>query len=231
MSRCVTVGIANLLAQHGVPENKLIVIGNGVDTDEMRPLPGTESSPTGSNIGVKRLGFIGGLVNWQGVECAIQAMAQLRDIEGLELLIAGDGPERLKLEALAKKLTLTGRVHFLGYVPREKAVDVINSFNIALAPFTRRRNDEIGLSPIKIRDYAATGRIVVAAQIDGIKELAADGWLFTHRPDDPKDLANIVRQLLRCPAQERVALSRRARAYAKAHFDWRQISAKVAHYL
>lgn len=231
VSRCVTPGIARLLEQHGVPGDKLVVIGNGVDTDVMRPLHRADSDSMETGGGVIRLGYMGGLVNWQGVEHAIQAMTHLQDIPSLELLIAGDGPERPALEALARRLGVTDRVRFLGYVPRDEAVKVINRFDIALAPFTRRRNEEIGLSPIKIRDYAAVGRIVVAARIDGIAELSPDGWLFTHRPDDPEDLANVVRQVLRRPAAERIDLGRRAREYAEAQFDWRQIAARVARYL
>ena len=138
-------------------------------------------------------------MSWQGVDIAIAAMDRLRDIPHLELLIAGDGPERGHLESLAADLGLAERIRFLGYVPRDQALAVINGFDVALAPFTRERNAEIGLSPIKIRDYAAAGRIVVAADIEGVRELSEAGWLFPHVSDDADDLARVIRRVIAIP--------------------------------
>ena len=227
MSRCVTDGIARLLSRSGIPDAKIVVIGNGVDTKAMYP----ETVSCGPGKPKLRLGFIGGLVSWQGVDIAITAMDRLRDVPGLELQIAGDGPERGRLESMAAELGLADRIRFLGYVPRDQALTVINGFDVALAPFTRERNAEIGLSPIKIRDYAAAGRVVVAADIDGVRELSAAGWLFPHASDDPDDLARVVRGVIARSATERAAIGRAARAYAEQHFDWRRISIRIAEFL
>jgi len=229
MSRCVTDGIARLLSNCGVSDEKIVVIGNGVDTDAM--YPATEAAPCGTGASATRLGFIGGLVAWQGVDIAIAAMDRLRDIQGLELLIAGDGPERGRLESLVADLDLADRIRFLGYVPRDRALAVINGFDIALAPFTRERNAEIGLSPIKIRDYAAAGRIVVAADIEGVGELAEAGWLFPHASDDAEDLARVIRHVIGLTEMERMDIRGKARDYAEKHFDWRRISVRIAEFL
>ena len=229
MSRCVTDGIARLLSNCGVSDAQIVVIGNGVDTDAM--YPEADAAPCGSGAAATRLGFIGGLVSWQGVDIAIAAMDRLRDIPRLELLIAGDGPERVRLESLAADLGLAERIRFLGYVPRERALAVINGFDVALAPFTRERNAEIGLSPIKIRDYAAAGRIVVAADIEGVRELSEAGWLFPHVSDDADDLARVIRRVIAIPGPERAEISRKARDYAEEHFDWRRISVRIAEFL
>jgi glycosyltransferase involved in cell wall biosynthesis len=229
MSRCVTNGIARLLSNNGVSDAKIVVIGNGVDTTAM--YPAADAVPCGSGAATTRLGFIGGLVSWQGVDIAIAAMDRLRDVPGLELVIAGDGPERGRLESLAAELDLADRIRFLGYVPRDQALAVINGFDIALAPFTRERNAEIGLSPIKIRDYAAAGRIVVAADIEGVGELSEAGWLFPHASDDADDLADVIRRVIGLSETERKDIGRAARAYAEEHFDWRRISIRIAEFL
>lgn len=223
-SRCVTKGIANLLVDHGVSPDSLFVVGNGVDTREM--FPRRAPGPVNGNESLC-LGFIGGLVKWQGVETALRALALLDDCPWVTLSIAGDGPERRRLEQLAQELRLVSKVTFLGYVPRSAAVDVINSFDIALAPFTAERNSEIGLSPIKIRDYAAAGRIVVASNIDGIGELESAGWLLTHRPDDPADLAAVLRRVMKLPVGEFADRCALARRYAVENFDWAQIADRV----
>ncbi|MGD9601763.1 MAG: glycosyltransferase family 4 protein [Gammaproteobacteria bacterium] len=224
-SRCVTAGIARLLIRHGVDPVRVFVVGNGVDTREMRP----RRVPTvsGSADRPVQLGFIGGLVRWQGIDTAIRALSLLEDLPHLQLTIAGDGPERGRLEALANDLGVSSRVTFLGYIPYQRAAEVINSFDIALAPFTVERNAEIGLSPIKIRDYAAAGRIVVASGIEGIRDFESAGWLFTHRADDPDDLATTIRRVMSMPPGDFAQRGAMAREYAQRHFDWNRIVDRI----
>ena len=117
----------------------------------------------------------------------------------------------------------------LGFVflPKEKANTVINTFDIALAPFTRRRNAEIGLSPIKIRDYAAAGRLVVCSRIPELEELAEHGWVLLHEPDDPADLARVLIDCL-TGEHDSAAAGHRARAYAEERFSWETITEQLA---
>ncbi len=231
-SRCVTQGIADLLARGGVSRNRLVTIGNGCDTRFFTPRDRAEACRSMAlPADPIRIGFIGGLVPWQGVETAVRGLCHLPpatpDGRAIELAIAGDGPDRMRLEAVATQLNLAARVRFLGYVPRDRAPDAIGCFDIAVAPFTRRRNEEIGLSPIKIRDYAACGRPVVASGVPGIAELAGEGWLWAHRPDDEEDFARTIQALLE-DAGQRDAAGVRARRYAEAHFDWNVIADRIA---
>lgn len=227
-SRVVTKGIKRLLEGRGVAPEKIVVVGNGTDVRRFRPLERAEALEAGVlDPAVTRLGFIGILAPWQGVETAIRAFALMEPGPTLRLVIAGDGPERPRLVSLAEELGIAGQVHFLGYVPKDKANIVINSFDIALAPFTRCRNAEIGLSPIKIRDYAAAGRLVVCSRIPELEELAEHGWMILHEPDDPADLARVLTDCL-TGACDRAAAGRRARAYAMAHFAWGSIAQQVA---
>ena len=97
---------------------------------------------------------------------------------------------------------------------------------MAIAPFVRRRNERIGLSALKIGDYAAAGRAVVAADLPGIREFAEAGWLVLHRPDDPRSLAEEVLNLLHDPARRR-EIGCKARTYAVANLSWGLIAKKI----
>ena len=218
-SRCVTSGLARLLTDGGVAPEKIFVVGNGVDLDKFRVLP-TVRAPDAP----LRLGFIGLLNPWQGVATALAAFAALRRELELELWIAGDGPLAQSLRAEAEALGLADSVRFLGKVAAADAPAVINQFDIALAPYTLGRNAEIGSSAIKVRDYAGCGRPVIAARLPGIVELEEAGWLFTHTPDDPADLAEVIRRVVALGRTELTARGALARDYAEQNFDWRQIA-------
>lgn len=221
-SRCVTAGLARLLIDGGCRRERLLVLGNGADLEKFKP-----RQETAAHHGRLRLGFIGVLNAWQGVATALAALHALHDAHDLEFIIAGDGPLADELRGRCAALGLDARVRFLGRVAASDAAAVINDFDIALAPYTLARNAEIGLSAIKIRDYAACGKPVIAARLPGIAELEREGWLFTHRPDDAADLARVIGQLAALGGDELARIGQRARAYAQAHFDWREIAAQV----
>ncbi|WP_242477219.1 glycosyltransferase [Halochromatium glycolicum] len=228
LSRCVTPGIGMLLRDAGTRAEKIIVIGNGTDLDHFSVIDrDTAMRATGLDPGVTWLGFIGLLSPWQGVETAIAALPTLLTRYSVGLVIAGDGPERARLEQRVRDLNLQDNVIFLGWVNRDDANTVINAFDIALAPFTRRRNAEIGVSALKLRDYAAAGRFVVASDIPGVRDLSETGWLFTHEPDNAADLARAVTSVLEARHTWPEA-RQRARAHAEAHFGWDVIADGLA---
>lgn len=221
-SRCVTAGIADLLAAHGVARTRLHVIGNGTNIARWRP----QSADAGT-VAPLQLGFIGLLSPWQGVATALKALAVARRHAAFELTVVGDGPELNKLCALAATLEIEPWVHFSGYVEPSAAPAAVAAFDLALAPFTRARNEQIGLAPIKLRDYAAAGKPVIAARLPGIIELEAAGWLRTHEPDDAEDLARVIVEMHSLDADQLAQMRTRARHYAEEHFDWNRIADQV----
>ena len=221
-SRCVTTGLARLLIEGGCQRERVFVLGNGVDLEKFQP----GRDPPAAH-GRLRLGFIGLLNPWQGVATALTALQRVQAAHDVEFTIAGDGPLADQLREHSRALGLEKRVHFLGRVAARDAAAVINKFDIALAPYTLGRNDEIGSSSIKIRDYAGCGKPIIAARLPGIAELEAQGWLFTHTPDDAADLARVIATVVALGRVELARLGQCARAYAQTHFDWREIAARV----
>jgi glycosyltransferase involved in cell wall biosynthesis len=219
--RTVTPGIGSHLRERGIAARKLVTIGNATNLAHFTP---GDRAPGIARFGLdpskRYIGFIGNLAPWQGVDIAIAAFHRLRERQsGWRLLIAGDGPDRPRLEAATRRLGLEGAILFIGRVDYADASLCINVFDIAVAPFTGERNMSIGLSPLKIRDYAACGCPVVAADIPGLREFATSGWLLSHKPDDPADLARVLDGLAANEAR-RQAMGSAARAYAERHFGW-----------
>ncbi len=82
-----------------------------------------------------RIVFLGRLVRRKGCEQLIRAFARITQSKAnLELIVAGDGPDRQKLENLAQKLGVAGSVKFLGYVSEEDKADILGGAQIACFP-------------------------------------------------------------------------------------------------
>jgi glycosyltransferase involved in cell wall biosynthesis len=120
--------------------------------------------------------------------------------------------------------------HFLfaGPVPRDKVVFYINAMDVCVAPFTRKRNERIGLSPLKIYDYLACGKPVVASDIRGVGDLLLENEVgITIRPEDP---ASLARGVLRALEDHDLAARclQRGPAIVKKNFTWQITAQKVA---
>jgi rhamnosyl/mannosyltransferase len=158
----------------------------------------------------------GRLVYYKGLETALLA---LRSVPGT-LLIAGDGPARKGLERLAARLGLTGRVRFLGKVPRDEDLAAYHLASDAFWFPSNARSESYGLVQV---EAMASGCPVINAVIphSGVP------WVSRHEEtgltvpvDDPAALAAAARRLLEEPGlRDRLAAGARARAVAEFHCD------------
>lgn len=223
--RVVTDRLARLMIAEGIDPEAVAVVGNGTDIETFHPL---DRAVCRQRLGLQQLGerpvlaFVGNL--WEAIDLptVFKAMRLLRD-EGspLELLVVGDGVARGHFEAAANAiLGPDSGVTFLGAKSPEATNVVLGVADLALAPFVSARNERIGLSPLKIRDFAAAARPCIATDLSGIRELASEPWLFLAEPESPPSYAGAVRRALEA---DREALGVAARAYAETHFDWRHI--------
>ncbi len=136
-----------------------------------------------------RILCLGRLVYRKGQRDLLQAVARL---EGVELTIAGEGPERERLEALAESLAISGRVTFTGVVGQDEALWLYREADIFCLPSLSE-----GLPAVLI-EAMACGLPVVTTRVDAIPELVSDevdGLLVP--PGDPEALAAALHRLSR----------------------------------
>lgn len=222
-TRVVTQDVADCLSRRGVPAGRYFVAENG--TDLGRITPGERDSALaamGLETGKLYVGFLGTLTPWQGVEVLVKAMARLAaDFPNLRLLVGGDGEGMAGLRQLVRQLQLEDRVVFKGWIRGEDARTFINALDVAVAPYYFPPDRPIG-SPVKLRDYAAAGRPVVAADYPVIAKVIDEQWCLLHRPGDDADLAERLRILLP-DADRRASMGRAARAAAERLFGWKGV--------
>lgn len=196
------------------------VVFNGVDTGLFRPVapdPGLRQRlaiPEGAPL----LLFVGRLQPWKGVETALRALPLL---PAAHLLVAGDGEDRSRLEALAGELGLAGRAHFLGAVERAALPRLYSTADLLVA--TSHASETFGIGLVEAQ---ACGLPVVASRFGGFPEVVDEGrtgLLFT--PRDPAALAEAARALIDDPAR-RAAMAAAAPAWA-AQFAWPAVADRV----
>jgi glycosyltransferase involved in cell wall biosynthesis len=148
-----------------VPANRIEIVPNGIDPAEFAAAP--RRAQHGGRV---VLGFVGFVRDWHGLDGVIAAMATARDAAPMDLVVVGDGPARAALERQAAASGLADRVRFTGLQGREEIPALVAGFDVALQP---RVVDYA--SPLKIFEYMAAGRAIVAPDQENIREILSDG--------------------------------------------------------
>ncbi len=167
----VTDVLADHLRRAGVPEERIQVIPNGINQD--RFLSDIDTQAVRQRMQLTEslvLGFTGFVREWHGLNHVVDLLAEDRSGAQLHLLVVGDGPAREALEAQAKSLGVSDQVTFTGVIGRDEVAQYIAAFDVALQPAVTSY-----ASPLKLFEYMALGRAIVAPDMRNIKEILTDG--------------------------------------------------------
>jgi glycosyltransferase involved in cell wall biosynthesis len=160
-SRIVPSGFLNqVFAREGIDTQ---IIPNVVDLDRFRPYARNDTTRT--HVVVTR-----NLEPIYDIETAMRAFALLcTRVPNAALTIAGEGPERARLEALAGQLGFEGRVFFAGRLDRDRVMELYRGADLMLNPST------VDNMPNSILEAYAAGVPVVSTNVGGIPYIARDG--------------------------------------------------------
>lgn len=201
---------------------KVVVVPNGADERRFDPdVARPDLVRQRYTLGQGRvLGWVGVIRDWHGLELLLEALAGLPQAT---LLVVGDGPGRAGFEARVLEIGLAGRVIVTGRVAHTEMPDHVAAMDIAVVP-----DERTGVaSPMKLLEYMAMGRAVVAPAMDNIRDVVTDrvnGLLF--RTGDVADLRERLRELLDDGAL-RAAIGHNARRAIVSGRTWRAIAADV----
>lgn len=205
----VSVNVRDFCVSHiGLPAEKIVVIYNGVALPEGPP---ASSEAARIELGLPLDGLVIGAVTRldpvKGVKFLIQALAA---IDSAHLVVVGDGPERVALEALANDLGVAGRIHWAGH--RRDVPALLPAFDLFVQPSLHE-----GM-PNTILEAQACGLPVVATAVGGTPEVVVDGVTgLLVPPHDPAALAYAITSLLRDPDLRR-EMGRAGRERVADHF-------------
>ena len=167
----VTSVLADMVVAAGVPKERVTVIPNGIDPERFgNNSLSTPAAKAKLGLGDRLvLGFTGFVREWHGLDRVVDLVAERID-SGLHLLIVGDGPARESLQARARERGIVDRVTVTGVVDRDRVPDCVAAFDVALQPAVVPH-----ASPLKLFEYLAMGRAIVAPATPNITEILTDG--------------------------------------------------------
>jgi glycosyltransferase involved in cell wall biosynthesis len=225
---CVSDPLRELVIEHaGVAPDKVLVIPNGVDVNRFAPDP-VPAGEVGEDDELV-VGYVGWLTERQGLDQLLRAISTVRS-RGVRTraVIVGDGPERPALEALARSEGIEDAVEFVGQVAWSEVPARIGTFAVGYSGQRGVGGMPMYHSPLKIYEYLAVGRPVIATQHpDAVAALrdARTGWTFAAGDDEA--LVDVLEQVAGLSADERSEYGKRARQAAEERHSWHRRSEQL----
>jgi PEP-CTERM/exosortase A-associated glycosyltransferase len=176
-------GLRQDIAARGIPPEKITVIPNAVDVDSFA-LGGTADPSLAASLGLGGatvIGFIGSFYAYEGLDLLLDALPSLLRLRpDVRVLLVGGGPQDEALRAQAQRLGVGDQVVFTGRVPHDQVQSYYDLVDVLAYPRHAMRLTEL-VTPLKPLEAMAQGRLLVASDVGGHKELIRHGhtgWLF-----------------------------------------------------
>jgi glycosyltransferase involved in cell wall biosynthesis len=213
----VSVELVPYVTARGAAPSRVKVIRNAVDTARFTPeipLAQVDGIPNGAFV----VGFSGSLKAWHGLETLLPAFRALRTrLPQAHLLVVGEGPRKAWVEGYAVGAGLVDAVTLTGWVAHTDLPGLIARMDVATAPYPSTAGHYF--SPLKLYEYLAVGRPVVASHIGQTASLLQCTEAALLVP--PGDEAALTAALLQVASDPALAarLARNAAIEGRRH-DW-----------
>ncbi len=229
-------GLREDLVARGIPAEKITVVPNAVDPDELRPVARDPALRARWGVGEADfvVGFIGSFYHYEGLDLLLHALARLTTavtgdgsrVTGgkrphVRAVFIGGGQEDERLRALARDLGVADRVVFAGRIPHTEVPAAYAACDALVLPRKSIRLTEL-VTPLKPLEAMALNTPVIASDVGGHRELVRDGETGLLFPaGDPKALADRILALARDP--DRAArLVKQGKRWVLAERTWRR---------
>jgi len=192
-------GLRSDIVARGIPPEKVTVIPNAVDVSSFE-LGGEPDAGLRRQLGLDNcavVGFIGSFYAYEGLDLLLDALpGMLAVLPDVRVLLVGGGPQEEALKAQARRLGIADKVVFTGRVPHAEVQRYYDLIDVLAYPRHSMRLTEL-VTPLKPLEAMAQGRLLVASDVGGHKELirhGETGLLF--RAGDAASLADTLLQVV-----------------------------------
>jgi glycosyltransferase involved in cell wall biosynthesis len=228
----VSPNLVTFLQQKGINvNNNILVAPNGVNIERFTPLDCTLcKNNLNLNPNIKYIGFIGSLTAWQGVDDLIIAYSQLpiNISSHFHLLIVGDGLERKRCVEMSQQLQLGDSVIFMGAQPYSSIPQYMGACSVLVAP---KKPIIGGYSPLKIYEYMACARPILASNVESLKFIEEQGLGILFAPGDVNDLTKKLQTILNLPEDRLKIMGERGRQSVVAYHSWDSVVRKIRQFI
>ena len=223
-------GLRSDIVGRGVPAAKVTVIPNAVDIESFEP-GGQPDAALKTRLGLDGasvIGFIGSFYAYEGLDLLLDALPGiLLRCPQVRVLLVGGGPQDDALKAHAQRLGVTDKVVFTGRVPHSEVHRYYDLLDVLAYPRYSMRLTEL-VTPLKPLEAMAQGRLLVASDVGGHKELirhGETGMLF--KAGDADALTQTVVDLL-ANQTSWPAMRAAGRSFVEAERNWGRSVANYA---
>ena len=215
-------GLRGEIVGRGIPEDKVSVIPNAVDSERFK-VGGRAEPALARSLGLEGalvLGFIGSFYGYEGLAVLLQAVPKLLSrVPHMRVLLVGGGYEEGRLKQQAVEAGIADKVIFAGRVPHDRVQDYYNLVDIFVYPRQRTRVTEL-VTPLKPLEAMAQGRVVIASDVGGHRELIRAGETgLMFRAGEPDSLAEAVLHVVKHP-ELAAAMCAKARHFVETERSW-----------
>lgn len=220
----VTEGIKKYLSEkYSVPSDRIITISNGVNIDLFKPI---DNSKEALNLSPEfnYVLFVGSLIDWQGVDTLIKASPLiLKDMPKTHFLIIGEGSMKVPWMELANQLNVSENFLFMGAVLHEYIPLYINASDICVVP---KKPLKSGYSPLKLYEYMACGKAVIASDLEGFEILNKANAGILVEPNNSNKLSEAILKLL-TDKDLMHEMGLNGRREVQDYYSWYEVARKV----
>jgi len=219
----ISRGVLEQLGPYEFDRARCVLNPNGVDPDVFHPdIDGTPIRDRYGLLHCTVVGFIGTFARWHGVETLFEAaILSIRADSTLRFLFVGEGSFRSTLEKRVEDLGVQTMFVFTGLVPPRDAPRYLAACDILVSPHLGFEDGtKFFGSPMKLFEYMAMGKAIIASRLEQIGEVIRDGINgLQMTPGDSRQLAELILKLAH-DEDLRAKLGRQARQDVISHCTW-----------
>jgi glycosyltransferase involved in cell wall biosynthesis len=201
--------IRQSLVASGVEPKKISVIPSGMRPSS--PMPGNRDG----GLGI----FVGPLVHRKGAHYLVEALS---GVPSLRLLIVGEGPEKIRLLELTKRLGCSERVTFCGYVPESKLEEYYAQASLGIFPTLVDAMPTLAL--LECMTHGIPPIVSKVPGADWVIRSGENGLLF--RPRNVGELRELL-SLLTADEHLRIRIGKNAKRHVDRNFTWDSVAERV----
>ena len=218
----VTQALKELKNIYNIPAEKIVVIENGANTDLFRPI-NKKDAKRDLDENYNYVGLSGSFAPWHGIEDLVRsAPLILKKVENTKFLLVGDGELKEQTIQMVNNLNLTGNFIFIDRVHYEEVPKYVNAFDVCVI----LKKKDIPGSPLKLWEYMACGKPVVATKTQDFRVLEEYNAGILVDPEKPEEVADAIITLLK-NKELRDEMGENGRTYVVENRSWERVAREV----
>ena len=217
----ISTATSDVVYRLGVPPDRVTLAPPGIISERYTEVSSSQKEQTRASLGIKDRRFIFSLcllIPRKGIDLAIEAFASIAgEFQDLDYVIAGEGPELEQLKALAKKLNISARIHFIGSISDETKWVLYDECEFFVLPNRRLKEDMEGFG-IVFLEAAMYEKASIGGGNGGVRDAIEpeSTGLLVDTEAGPSKLKEAMRYLLQNPeAAKQLGQNAKKRALEK----------------